>query len=1743
MENFTFFNETSLITGNSCYVLIKSCSFLNFRVFAAFSLISLRNTSIFEISQAKIENFTLFTGNLISLRNGSTMKISYFLIKNSVFLEDSLISNDFLSSFDCFFAENLRSNASLFEISGLANYSASFSLKNSLFYNISNENPLSALIIDVSIAKGLLSIELFNNIFLENCAMFSFFTVSLRTFTIKQHVFAGNYVEFAIFYVFSTISAQFDNLTFAHQNKNQFLEKKTSGSCALFENVWERELFNVLVFKCFAVDSTFGFQFSDFSEISSKLQQKYGWIYEKPSVISIKTSIFCNNSVFYQLNRNISGAFYVFSDSEMSVSQSFFAMNTIDSVANPSKTQGSVCINSLSSRNNLSISSSIFSSNAANFISNCVFFKGNALQIIASDFSNNRPIFSEAVLNRYQAFSNTFVRKSEALPSGFAGALRFQGAKLLIISCFFAKNEGYMGGALLIDGTENGDPAHLLINNTVFVENSAGTVGGAVDFTEDAKVYWGFIEKSVFLFNDARYGGAICTEFASADVFLEFFELFFFRNQAQYAGALLFHHNRGAVNISYSNFMENFAFLPSGMTLPVMCGALGLWGSNFTYAGSKFNYFKGNYVENGNGGSIAILSGNFLSENDVFEKNQATGKGAFFIAFSGNFRMFHGIIRGESRNSYAVLNDYSMFLCHNVTFLDTDAGNHFLIELYFESFVVADGLFIKQSIGGLLNFHEAYTVVNFINNSVFSSNFAESFLCNLFASTVFFENCSFFNDSAYLFAVENSQFSVVSCEFSKQSCGFSFESYAFSAFHAEISINSSYFEDFQALEAFALFFCEYSVISLRDSLIKNIVSSSTFSGEVSFLRNSQIHIENTLFLNLYAAFLKLEASSLKFLNSSIENSLGKLHESLIKASETLEIYVENSVFSGNCARNHGGCMRVSSLSEQTAREITISRSVFTQCGSLFNGGALYFFENSQILLENCLFLNNFAANGGAIYYETSKENASSPLTLISLNYFVNNSAIFSGGALKWTKTLPKLNESLLFLRNNCAKHGANLASSAMRVLLSVFSRENGNYSKEFDSQTDDFSFALRNLRPGVPANRDLVFKYVDFYNQTIAVFDNSIETFLIISEDEREAGKLAISSSFSRAFLLNPSYFTAEGVINLTNLTIFTAPQRKTAYLLLKPAFLSFFSVYQRRRASIEADFSSNYAIILAIELFPCEIGEISSGNACFFCEAGKFSASPSENMCQSCPKHARCPGGSLTVLDAGYWRKSRNSTIFFCETSEKNCQGGENATCKGNFVGPFCRVCRKGFYEVQGTECFECDGFIWNIMRSLAIFVGFSVVLIFLVKSSVDNLILYQRFIAMYHDENLKENIVKNNLDLQSIYLKILVNYFQIYSFLQINPFETLVFNEFLNNVSIFSVISGKILAFSCIFKDFSFADSPFFDYISLNLLPILLIFAAFFGLKAYYHLRGRSVSSKNHLFSVIFGVFFTVLPSILAQSIKNLTCFVIEPGYEVLKYSPIHECDENYRQIAYKLVWPVMFFWALVFPGCVFAYLAAKRDKLYEFLTFQRFNFIYIGYKTRFFYWEMLILAKKFLISVLVLANLDDFKAFLVNCVIFAAYIALFGKCQPFLWKILNKLEFQSCVCTIFVAFFAALSKQKQGISREIAIFSSVCSFFLNFGFVSLWFWQFSRFLLRKYLGKFAKACPKVFEICGRVAGFFRQIIENCKENARRCAEDKLWTVYRKSNRKIIKENAGSKQKNDRSTVKVDLKFIKSL
>lgn len=1733
---------------------LYSCNLLNLNI-GEFPLIEIRNYSSLTIENFIIMNLSL-KNPIIKMKFNSFLNVSGFQIKTSIFFPfDStrifaIIENDYSSYLHEITLENVSFISSFLSFSSNSNLNLTIQITDCNFSQVFNKNDSNSLILNANI-DGHSSLKIKNCFFSRNQASFSFFSITAQTVILKALHFNVNHANFSIFYGYKIYSLQVNDTIIKRQNSNQTDKGDWAGSCFIIENSLIR-IFNNLTIQLSRVnDSCVGIQFHDTAILSSIFNNYILPNDERDGQIEIQNSFFSENYVFYRKSRNISGILYLDSDSPISIVNCSFEFNIINSIALPEKNIGAPCLNSFSSKNQLSITGSIFKNNSAKFISNCIFFQGYEMNIRDSFFEYNVPFYGEEVLQQYKYLKTTYVRITEALPYGFGGAVHFLGEVLYISNSFFSRNQGYIGGGLLIDGTDFQLFLNLTIENSIFDGNSAGTMGGGIYFTSSINDLNGLINNSIFIFNDGRYGGGITTAYSFDNDYLLINKTLFFQNQAQYVGAVLAHHTEGTINITQCNFFENKGFLPIGMTLPVMGGGVGVWGSVVTYFYSENNYYLKNFVDSNVGGAIAMVGGNFISENDTYEKNLAKYKGSMFSVSASSITVKNSIIFDNyGYASTMIAGDNSFVSLKNLIYKNNTALYKVAFcELSLSSSLFVNSVFVNGSHSpnsGLMNFVDNYErPIEFVNSTFqFSSGF--NTLIDLVFSNVVFSKCMFLNNTSSLFGLENSEVIIMDSSFVNHTCEINnfIEGCLFTGKEkSNILVNRSVIQKITSLYQNSLAYILMTDVTFSEMLITDLNSPSSIQS--IYIDSSVYLIENSQILDLFPSTLYSIHSLIQITNSVFgrQDDNFQISETIISIIDPSETTITNSTFIYNIASGNGGSLYLSGneLIVNDTSAISIENCTFINSRSILNGGAIYANELT-VLIKDCIFSGNIAKNGGGIFFETQKENSTKKLIIKNKNQFLNNTALEGGGGITWINTLPIIDTFNLKISSNKASYGTNFASKIMRIYFKIYSKINDSNILEFDSQTNLSQYVIEGQIPGNFLEKNIKFRYVDYYNQTINTYENILEKFDILNPEEYQAllsGNKPISTqSSTKTYLIGESYVVRGGELTISNTDVYTPPANSGLHcLILKTSLISTFSTYNTYLMPHERIYQQTYNIIIPLTISSCQIGEISLPSSCYLCRDNKFSLNSSETSCNFCPQNSQCPGGAILDIDPGFWRFPKSSTIYSCDESQNNCIGGADSECTNNFIGPLCRTCPIGFYQLRSSACLACDSFMWNVFRMLGVTIALIFVLFLLLKSTFDNNALYDKIVSVSINQSIDEEILKKRLDFQSIYMKILVNYLQIYSFLVFKPFNMVDWMvNYFDFISIFTNISTKFMAFECLFSESDFVNNRLFRFTCINVLFFALVFLAVFALFIFSKVKGIKVDMVDKIYTTCFGVYFMILPSVLAECLRSLSCIKLEKN-EYLRFSPVYVCDLEYRTYQYFIVWPLFFCWGMIFPFLAFLYLGFKRKHLYDSKIFRKYNFIYIGYKTKYFYWDLVILFKKFLASLLAISSLDQDTILLAITAMILVYISLFIQFKPFLNPMLNNLEYLACLYLCVGVFINTLITQD--ISTVLLYILNIFLFLLNVVFFIRWSLQYSWYFLLKYKAGFQKKFPRIANMFGRLYGFFSLRVKSIRERIDDNTKKMVLYLSPKNKKKVPQNSLTNKGS---FSSKVHLKPLKS-
>jgi len=1640
------------------------------------SLFCLENSSFIQIYNSSIYNCSIY-GYLINLSENTTLYANGFSIKNSTFSKKSdafggILYLSFNSTFEYSFFKNLILNET--SLITFENGPSSFFLKYVSFAFIFNNNlsekPLILLVNNTYLEAEIIFCKFENNFVFSNLI---FINNNLGLLTFNSSSFSSNYALDTI-YCEQSLGLKFFQCDFNNQNNNISLVNENSfapllGSCLYIENSYIKYFYNFTISNSLSYTDSFGVKIIDDENEISALKMKLNM--SDDTNITIIYSTLVNNYLYYQGNLvNIGGAFYFSTCLDVYFEATLFSYNIMNCTSNALKQVGGACITFIDGKS-LNIKDCWFKNNSARFQSSCIFFTGNSLLINSSAFYYHSPIIDQQTKEDYLETEMIYdlLNILGFIENSRGGAIYSAGQLNTIEGSYFEGNEASYGGSLFLDELQLSSFNELIIDESLFINEQAGLYGASMYFTAEINCLMGNITNSKIINSLAEMSAIFLDSLPYLSNFT-FNNLVFYNNTAEYGAALFLHQISGTAILTNSQFYENQAL--ELQEKPVCGGAIAIWGDFRNVLIASGNIYINNLAGKF-GGVNSFLGAAIQSTNETFFNSMALLKGGAIILYSqAQLNLSNSIIRNSSSVSSGgafTLSDMTILMLENVTIENSSSlllGGVF--ELSERSFVFALNCKIinAESVsGGLVNIWDCLNQTSTFINCTFESATASDALFSLTGGTIYFTNCVFSNQSSNFIWLQQANL-----------------------FFEKTVIQNSYYP----MDNF-IYVSEESVLILLDVLFKNSTGEKENNLFIS-IQNSELQIMNTIFWNtIYELSLSLilgensfiQMNNSLFMNFSsscfvLSNTTFYINDSffyndppatnyysigsIIQINSANYSYLQNCLFANFNSLSNGTGMKLSNANNSNFENIMIISCKFIQLTTSQNGGALHILQANVEIIESYFIYNSAAKYGGAINSETS--------FTLNLTAFYSNNAELGGGAIFWGFQKPSSNS--IDYQNNTSAYGPNEASSLIKISIQIFNSTTiNNQSLIYDS--DQSTFDIENVIQGQQSGGDflytIMFIYLDWYDQIMTSLNNLIETIELIDEEELNLLLYGIQrTNQSHTFLFGPNNFLIQkGVLLVNNIKIISNPNT-TIYMKMASSIYDIIALNLRTDVqNFEFITLNSLFILIPIKIRPCISGEIfkSEDYICDECGPLTFSYNPTDNSCSSCLENSQCLGGNVVVVDSGFWRSSNTSlNVYSCQENSDNCQGGD-APCLNNFQGPLCRTCLSGFYEIDDNSCIECQSMVWNYIRIAGFIIVLFVLVIFLIKSSLDNNQLLGKL-----KEETKEGIavssrfLMKNIDLQSLYMKIVVNYFQFLSLLNDVPVTITVpdfINSFFGFLSYFNSISTKFIGFECIFNTGGFQSIiQFTRVICVNLTALILVLLSIIFWKILKIFK-KCQNITDKIIMTFIGIYLMLQSNILNEFTNVLICTQIDDK-TVIRNEPMYECKGDfYSKMYYFFFWPGFMFWAYFIPFFVLFALFWNKDKLYELSFYQKMNFFYTGYREKYYYWDILIFLRKSIVITLSIMAPDPLFKLIIALVVIGIYFNYQITKRPFLTKDLNLLEFSSNLIIILTIYLCIILFVVDNMVLQFLIL--IATFMINVGYLVLWLIFYVKYMRKIY------------------------------------------------------------------------------
>ncbi|EAR93712.2 transmembrane protein, putative (macronuclear) [Tetrahymena thermophila SB210] len=792
-----------------------------------------------------------------------------------------------------------------------------------------------------------------------------------------------------------------------------------------------------------------------------------------------------------------------------------------------------------------------------------------------------------------------------------------------------------------------------------------------------------------------------------------------------------------------------------------------------------------------------------------------------------------------------------------------------------------------------------------------------------------------------------------------------------------------------------------------------------------------------------------------------------------------------------------------------AQQILIDGCIF-QNNSAYNGGSLYL-KNTYGRIYNSTFINNVAEGyGGAIFNEdgefdqiqnsillkeTSLNDEQSyqkilyNLEILSTSILYNKAKKVGGGYYSNNK-YPNMNQLTIIYRNTANQYGSDQEVSPFK--MSVIYK--GQQLQKNSKIIIDSGYIQDELVIYLLGRRNEQFK-----NFT-KIFDK---------KEELEQVFLEISYfSISQNVLIQPIKIEFnKGIFNLTKkLQIFgTFGSVINVNLTCSKIKLPIYDAKTQRLISMTDSYYFPLYFQIADQCLPGTRIQKQDGkyDICQTCYQKTYSLKYQSDSCYKCPLSDAYCYKDIILIPQGYWRKDNSSgDISECRNQKQNCLGDLNQTdqnlnslkktiswqnyaCAEGHIGALCEDCDlkaqywiKTYQRVNMYSCTDCTQVTYNWIFVILSNAGQLALIAMVVFSSINyiKLKIYAEYLMkmklFYFGSSFEER------NKSSLYIKILINYFQIISCLSTFRIDIPSQINFLYK-TVGNPLENVLYAQDCLLiKHFMNVDLIYYRLFVSHAQIVFFIICLFICLKIQSCIQKTKMNC-----SIIICAFnyclYANLPSMVNLIIGTISCVEVGGGYYVKLFTSV-ECDQNHAKKQKIILWPLLFLWAVTIPLMQFLILVTKRRSLHTISMKFSFGFLYNEYSKRCFWWEIVKTFQK--IIIILVLNIYESKVIVKGCIVLA--IVFMQMCfslnqQPFLIADLNKTDFiSSIVSCLTISLGIILNNYNQSYISQVIIYILVA--IINFAFlvfiskkICLQLWQKFRRMLQPCFKKiqFAK------------------------------------------------------------------------
>ncbi|CAD8105197.1 unnamed protein product [Paramecium sonneborni] len=736
-----------------------------------------------------------------------------------------------------------------------------------------------------------------------------------------------------------------------------------------------------------------------------------------------------------------------------------------------------------------------------------------------------------------------------------------------------------------------------------------------------------------------------------------------------------------------------------------------------------------------------------------------------------------------------------------------------------------------------------------------------------------------------------------------------------------------------------------------------------------------------------------------------------------------------------------------------------SKIVIENSNFLFNNGSQgtgIFSEKAKVKLKQCYVIKNYAKDfGGGLYF---KENCFD--FLISQSYIIDNRARIGGGIHLDNKcNLNNKNflQSIL-LFNQAQEYGDNIIEIPTHLAVFINSIENPSQLQFINNKQINILNikTYRMVEQGsqiltndlyIPSNQMIKnFKIFDIHNSNYKSFIKDIRFFYKNSRNEILFNLFNSSCKIKNKIITkNFQEFNQDRDVQ----TLYFENQMNSFdFGSLSFSLDPYEQNYKYLQIEINCQLNesnNNLLYIINAKSLKCQLGEFYINNGCQICQSdqGYYSVTYNTTKCSifDKSKYSEITQNMINLLP-GFWRPNNLSDqAEYCFKNPKFCNGGWQVgdySCNQGHLGGLCEEC--DVYNIRGfgnyfknqwdSQCLECQ-IEWNSFFTFFIVGIWSFLSIFMSLNSIHSSNL------LYIAQRFNKILFKLNQDLESIQIKLLINYLWIFS---------VIFTFNIDFSFSFIVIEQTSDSSYFMAKDLdcylSYIEQIPIIYLKiLTMLIIVMIqFNITFAVSYLYayikkHKYDQSILSNTALYLYVFN---------FAGLIKMFSSVVSKRQISHLDYIQgdlsIRYGTQNHYIWMFYFILPGLIIVGIFIPIFISILMMINKNRLDQIKLRKHISYLLNEYKEQKYYWEQIKLFKKGIL-IFILTNFETdivLKASLLGlCLLIYQILTTFH--QPFINLKFNQQDLQSCqICSIsiFLAIVKYICEQNNYLGPSITI-----------------------------------------------------------------------------------------------------------